>query len=424
MRNPHAYRVYLAMSAAMTFASAMMFTVLSVYYVTRAGMDALQLVLVGTVLEATVFVFEVPTGVVADTVSRRLSVIIGTFVIGAAFVAEGLIPVFGAIVLTQATRGLGETFLSGATQAWLADEIGEAHVGGALLRGGQIDRAIGIAGIVAGAALGSLHLQLPVVLGGALYVLLGLYLILHMPETGFSPTSRQDRNTWQTMRRTLRDGAGVVRASRILMLLLGVEFFIGAASEGFDRLSEAHFLNDIAFPAFGALPPVAWFGIIGVVSSLVTLLMAEIFRKRLEALSRQPARTAGWLFVLNGLSIGCVMAFALTGDFVLAVAVILARDVLLTFAFPLHNAWLIQNIDPRVRATVLSMNGQMNAVGQVMGGPGIGLIGRAVSIRAAIAAAGLLLTPALALFARARRHAGDTGEAQATVELAERAEAA
>jgi hypothetical protein len=92
---------------------------------------------------------------------------------------------------------------------------------------------------------------------------------------------------------------------------------------------------------------------------------------------------------------------------------------------PLYDAWLVQHIDSSVRATVLSMRGQTDAIGQIVGGPGIGWIGQAVSLRAAIAAAGLLLSPALALYARTIRHGRDmlTGGSPQEPELIEAVEA-
>ena len=71
--------------AFMTFA-----TVSSVYRITEAGLDPLQLILVGTVLEFTVFIAEVPTGVLADVYSRRLSLIVGFALVGIGFMLEGL----------------------------------------------------------------------------------------------------------------------------------------------------------------------------------------------------------------------------------------------------------------------------------------------------------------------------------------------
>ncbi len=91
----------------------------------------------GTVLEATVFLFEIPTGLVADVKSRRLSIVVGYALIGLGFIVEGSFPVFAAVALAQVIWGIGYTFTSGATQAWVADEIGEERAGDAYLRGSQ-----------------------------------------------------------------------------------------------------------------------------------------------------------------------------------------------------------------------------------------------------------------------------------------------
>ena len=79
------YRFYLLSRIWYAVCWSSMITVNLVFMVQVAGLDPLQMVLVGTVLEASVFLFEVPTGVVADVVSRRLSVIIGYAIIGAGF---------------------------------------------------------------------------------------------------------------------------------------------------------------------------------------------------------------------------------------------------------------------------------------------------------------------------------------------------
>jgi DHA3 family tetracycline resistance protein-like MFS transporter len=133
-----AYSVYLFSEFAVALLFSMMFTVDGVYQVSVVGLNALQLVLVGTTLEFSAFVFEIPTGVIADVYSRRLSIIIGMFVMGLGFVVEGSFPFFAPILLAQVLWGLGYTFTSGATEAWIADEVGEARSGQAFLRAGQI----------------------------------------------------------------------------------------------------------------------------------------------------------------------------------------------------------------------------------------------------------------------------------------------
>ncbi len=73
--------------------------------------------------------------------------------------------------------------------------------------------------------------------------------------------------------------------------------------------------------------------------------------------------------------------------------------------------WLNQQItDSSVRATVISISGQADAIGQTVGGPVLGVIGNVFGIRAALVAAAFVLTPALALYGRAMRHGGKEPE--------------
>jgi DHA3 family tetracycline resistance protein-like MFS transporter len=120
-----ATRVFLFMELAVAVFTCMVFTTNILYQVTVAGLAPLQLVLIGTTLEVCTFLFEVPTGIVADACSRRLSLITGYLLIGLGFLVEGFFPTFHAILLAQVIWGLGFTFISGARQAWITDEVGE-----------------------------------------------------------------------------------------------------------------------------------------------------------------------------------------------------------------------------------------------------------------------------------------------------------
>jgi DHA3 family tetracycline resistance protein-like MFS transporter len=77
LKKPDPYQVYLTIEAVSGLLFSMIFTASAVYQVSVAGLTPLQLVLVGTTLETSVFLFEVPTGIVADVYSRRLSILIG-----------------------------------------------------------------------------------------------------------------------------------------------------------------------------------------------------------------------------------------------------------------------------------------------------------------------------------------------------------
>ncbi len=215
-----------------------------------AELTPLQLVLVGTTLEAAIFIFEIPTGVVADVFSRRLSIVIGWLLIGAGFIVEGSFPFFAPILLAQVLWGLGYTFTSGATEAWITDEIGESRAGKAFLRANQIGLLTALLGIFAGMGLGSIQVNLPVQLGGVGLLLVGVVLIFMMPETRFSPVDAQVRVTWRHMFATFLQGLNLIRSRPQLKHVLGIGFIYGLYSEGFDRLWTKHILDNFEMPGF------------------------------------------------------------------------------------------------------------------------------------------------------------------------------
>ena len=93
----------LEFSSALFFS--LIFTVNMVYQVTVVEMSPLQLVLTGTILEATVFLFEIPTGVLADVRSRRLSIIIGYVLMSVGFLLEGSVPLFWTKTILPKSSG-------------------------------------------------------------------------------------------------------------------------------------------------------------------------------------------------------------------------------------------------------------------------------------------------------------------------------
>jgi DHA3 family tetracycline resistance protein-like MFS transporter len=418
MRGLRADTVYLLLEGVMSFAFGLVFTVTGVYFVTVVGMNPLQLVLVGTALELTAFLFEIPTGVVADTYSRRLSVIIGIFVLGAAFVLRGLAPVFEFMLLGSAILGIGYTFLSGAAEAWIADEVGEERAGRVYLQASQIGQAAGLVSIGASVALASIQLTLPIVLGGLLLITLGVLLIVVMPENGFAPAPREDRRSWQTLGRTLQEGTRLVRGRPILLLLVTVAVFAGASSEGFDRLSDAHFLTNVGFPALGALEPVVWFGILSASGRILSIIATEIVKRRVDTTNAAAIGRA--LLVLNVALLVSTIAFGLAGNFMFALLTFWSVGLLRTLINPLSTTWLNQHVEPQVRATVISTRAVADAFGQTAVGPAVGAVGLFWSIRAALVAAGLLLAPVLLLLAQAlRRDAAAQTQAAALSETTE-----
>jgi MFS transporter, DHA3 family, tetracycline resistance protein len=403
MQRTDATRVYYVFGGVSALADVIMFTVLALYYVQIVGMNPFQLVLVGTVLETTILVFEVPTGVLADAVSRRLSVIVGTLLLGIGWLLQGLLPSFGAVLATEALLGIGYTFQSGAVEAWVAGEIGDDSIGPIFIRVRQLSRLATLVAIPASVALASARLYLPVILGGVLYLGLAGYLAVTMPERGFTPTPRDERETWRGMAATFRDGVRSVRGRPLLIAILSVGVVAGAASEGVDRLWEAHLLAGYRFPTVGGFQPVVWFGVIAFVGTLLALVVTHLMRERMERASTDDHSTLHWLVALSGTSIAALVVFGAAGSFAVAVAAYLTRSLSGRLQGPLAQAWLVRAIEPKVRATVFSMASLTDALGQSAFGPIVGLVGTAVSTGAAMLTSAVLSIPTMALYLWALR---------------------
>jgi len=388
--------VYLLIGAWGGFAFALFGASYALYYITIAHLGALELVLVGTALEASYFVFEIPTGVLADTFSRRLSVIIGFAIIGVALAGQGLTPTFVAIASFEVLRGVGEAFVHGATEAWVAGEVGDDALDALFLRETQVRQVASLIGLALGVGLALTDLRIPVVLGGLLIAAMAAALVFVMPERHHP--RRDAARSWRATVGTANRALLSVRTSALLVALLGAEFFWGAASEGYDRLWDPHLLLDLSFPPFG-IAPVVGFGVLSLAGSVVAIITAQLVRRRLKRLDElvlprfliaiQVVRIAGRAVFALAPSLG----IALVGSFV---------ESMVRGSFqPLFNAWLIRRTDEQVRATVLSTTSVSSALGQVVGGPISGAIGNGYGIPLALLSSAAMLVPGVLFFARA-----------------------
>ena len=399
-------RVWYLRTAGSAVGDTLVWTLAPVYFVTTVGMSPLQLVLVGTFMELTIFVCEVPTGIVADVVSRKLSIVIGYLVMGAAIVFSGAVAQPWAVMAAWSVWGLGYTFTSGATDAWLADEIGVDNVRPVYLRSAQVGRVCALVAIGGSVALGLLSLRVPLIAGGVVILVTGVVLAIVMKEHGFRPAPRDEAaSTLRTMVGTGRAGARLVRRTPVLLLILAISAFWGAWSEAYDRLGEAHVIRDVGLPSFAGLSFIVWFGVISAASLLLSLLVARPANRRLERASRQTITRV--LLAADVALIGTVVVFGLAGAFWLALVAMLATNTIRSLVGPLFSSWLNQSItESSVRATVFSITSQADAIGQWTGGPAIGVAGNVFGIRAALVLGAALLSPAVALYARAVRRGG------------------
>jgi DHA3 family tetracycline resistance protein-like MFS transporter len=302
--------------------------------------------------------------------------------------------------------GVGSALMSGAYEAWITDEHGVDGITGVFLRGAQFAYSGAIVGALLGVAVATQDLAAALIFGGVLWIATGVVCIFVMPEQGFRRRPRAERlSAPREFKQNARAGARLIRGHHVLLLIVGITFFAGAASEGLDRLWEAHLIRDVGLPELWGLDPVVWFGLFNAVGLAAGIVVTTLLVPRFSHAGH--AQLAGALLVLTGILSSAMIVFGLAGGFAVAAAAYLVARLARRVAEPLYAAWLNSNIeDSSVRATVNSLVGQSDAVGEIAGGPAIGVVGTLSGMRAALAASGLLLTPALALYGRALRHGG------------------
>ena len=410
LRSLPAGGVYIGFQGAWHLLWALTFTLSLVYQVEVAKLTPLELVLVGTALEITCFLGEIPTGIVADLRSRKLSVLIGLVLIGVGAVIYGAVPSFWPIVAAQVVWGLGYTFISGAIEAWVTDEVGEANVQPVFTRGLQVGLALDMVGIVlAGLVASGLHsLQAPTVIGGLGFILFAGVLLVVMPERNFNPVPAAERDNWAGMVHIARTAARAARRPGVVRSLLVIGVLVGLTSEVFDRLWVDRVVNAFGLPDwFGADNLAIWFTLFALVASLIGLLASLLANRLLPRVinAEHPTRVLAVLSVAEVLG---VVTFAVAPGLGAALAGVWLREAAGVVSYPIRTAWLNRNVSSRSRATIASMMGQADALGQVAGGPMLGGVAGAVGIPAALLVAGAVQLPTAWLYLRLRPVTGPT----------------
>ncbi|BCL84265.1 tetracycline efflux MFS transporter TetA(P) [Ktedonobacteria bacterium brp13] len=402
MHNRGASSIYILLSGVSSLCYSMIFSIELIYQVMIVGLDPLQMMLIGSVQQFVNLLFQAPTGILADMYSRRWAVVSGLFLIGTGYLTEGYLPIFMAMLAAAGIAGLGATLANGADSAWIADEVGVERVGQVYIRSAQIGSIASLLGIGISAVLVNMSLNLPIVLGGGLFISLSIVLALVMPERHFKPMQREGRSTFQQMSHTLRASVNLVRMRSVLLTILGICVFYGMFTASFDRLWPYYLLHDFTLPSLGGLKPVVWFCLIEAGIVVTNWIGIEVVRRSVDTNSHY---SVVWtMLMVDSIMIVSVIGFALAEQFVVALVVFLLFTTAAGPRASLEQAWLNQNLNSNVRATLLSLKGQVNAIAQIIGGPLLGIVAIVFTTRAALITVGVILSPVLLLYVRTLRH--------------------
>src|SRR5918997_915147 len=192
-------RTYYVLTAGNTLAASLIWGINTIFLL-DAGLSNFQAFAANAFFTAGMMLFEVPTGVVADSRGRRISFLAGTITLAVTTVLYVLLWQLGSPFIWWAIvsllLGLGFTFFSGATEAWLVDALTATKFDGMLeavfARGQVIGGVCMLLGSVAGGFISQLtNLGVPYIVRAAVLLVMFVLALMMMHDLGFTP----DRDT-------------------------------------------------------------------------------------------------------------------------------------------------------------------------------------------------------------------------------------
>jgi MFS family permease len=364
--------------------------VTSVYLVVDADLSPAQLVLIGVAQGVVALVFEVPTGVVADTISRKWSLVVSQALMGTAMIATGLVTDFAPLLATQMLWGLSWTFASGADVAWITDELDQpARISVVLMRSGRAQLTGAAAGLLGVGALALLlQRSTAMVLAGAAMLLLGPYVALRFREQRFVPTSTK---RWSASWSILVRGTALARRSRPILLMFAATFLVnGAAASG--RLQPRR-LVDIGLPS----DPVVWFTALGVLTLLVGAAALRIVEPHIDDVRTAPR---GYVIACAAGAVGVIALAVAPEEASGSAAVLLVAGIALPLTRILGTIWVNRQTSGDVRATVHSFLAQAEYLGEIVCGLAIAVVARSAGLSPALVTCGALFAITILLVHR------------------------
>ncbi len=364
-------RRYYTYSGIYTLAASIIWGI-NTLFLLDAGLSIAEVFIANSAFSVGMMLFEIPTGVVADTVGRRASFLLSVAVLAAttlAYVAlaqvEAGLAWFAAVSVLM---GLGFTFYSGAMEAWLVDGVRFHGYEGGLDRvfsRSQIVSGVAmLVGTVGGGALGQIDLALPFLIrSGLLLVLLGLA-AFGMRDLGFAPRRVAVRQLPGEAARIGRQGVRYGWSQPSLRLLM----LAAAAQSGFFIWAwyawQPYFLELLGRDA-------VW--VAGLVAALLAISMM-VGNGIVEIATRWCGRRttlflwAGGLFTLAMIGVGAV------DGFVPAVALLCLAGVAMGVQSPVRQAFVHEVVPSAERATVVSFDSMVSGGAGVIGQTSLGAL--------------------------------------------------
>jgi MFS family permease len=371
-RTPrHVQRVYLALALFNTLAASLIWGI-NTLFLLDAGLTSTEAFAANAFFTAGQVIFEVPTGVVADTMGRRTSYLTGAITLSIAtalyLLAWQLNAPFWAWAVTSVLLGLGFTFFSGATEAWLIDALADTGYDGkvesVLAKGEIVEGAAMLTGSIAGGVIAQVsNLGVPYILRAAFLLVTFVIAYKFMRDWGFTPA--KGKNPVQEVKHVLKMSIDHGFRNRpVRWVMLAAPFTLGVGIYGFYAM-QPYLLELYGNPEAYVVAGLSAALVAGsqIVGGLIVPLAGRLFERRTS--------------IVMIAIVTSVVALALIGlieNFWLAVAALAIWALVWSASTPVRSAYLNKLIPSAQRATVLSFDNLMASSGGVALQPPLGRV--------------------------------------------------
>src|SRR5919106_1587069 len=365
---------YLGLLLGNTLAASLIWGINTIFLL-DAGLSNLEAFAANAFFTAGMVIFEVPTGIVADTIGRRTSYLLGTLTLSGSSVLYVMLwqieGPFWAWAIVSLLLGLGFTFFSGAVEAWLVDTLTATGFQGRLetvFGRGQIVTGAGmLSGSVAGGFIAQqVSLGTPFVLRAAILVVMFVAAFRLMHDVGFTPE---------------KGGRPLVEMRKIASASIDYGWRVPAVKW---LMVEALFTGGVGIYAFYALQPYLLelygdptaYQIAGLAAAIVAgaQILGGVAAPWIRGLFHR--RTSA-LIVMAGLSAITLGLVGLIENFWAVIGLTVAWGLLFAASMPIRQTYLNGLIPSRQRATILSFDSMMSSTGGVWTQP---VLGRAADV--------------------------------------------
>lgn len=393
-------RRYLLISGLYTLSASVIWGV-NTLFLLDAGLNIFQVFIANALFTASMAIFEIPTGVLADTAGRRLSFLISVVVlaigtlgyVGAAAIDGGLL----LFVVMSIVLGLGYTFYSGAVEAWLVDALNAANYGEELDRvfatGAIVSGVAMLIGSLGGGLLGSIDLAIPFLVRVGLLAALFVIAFAVMHDIGFTTHPLSLDTLPAEMGRVARTSITYGWKQPPVRLILIISFI----QMGFISWT------------FGAWQPYllrllgreeVW--VAGVVAALISLATIA-GNSVVEWFTRYCGKRTTLLLWAAGIQTAAAVGVGLVSSFWIALPLLLLMMGTLGVMGPVKQAFLHQTIPSEQRATIVSFDSLVGSGGGFASQTGLGYLSQVRSISAGFVTGGLTTVIVLPLLLALRR---------------------